>query len=221
MPQSYFTPEALVFLKQLKKNNRRPWFLKNKERYEQSVKEPCIRFISDFAVPLHDISPHLVADPKNSMFRIYRDIRFSHDKKPYKTHVGLHFGLRGRDGKTVHVPGYYLHLEPGDCGIYAGIWHPDTPSLHKIRTAIVSNPNQWKKATRGWDMYGESLSRPPHGFPKDHPLVEDLKRKDFMISTPLEDDDICSPKFKSNFNRNCRKMAPLVEFLAKALEMKW
>jgi len=221
MPQSYFSPEALTFLTQLKKNNRRPWFQKNKSRYDATIKEPCIRFISDFAIPLHDISPYLVADPRKSMFRIYRDIRFSHDKKPYKTHVGLQFGLRGPQGKDVHVPGYYLHMEPGDCGVYAGIWHPDNPTLLKIREAIVARPDEWKKVTRGFELVGDTLSRPPHGFPKDHPLIEDLKRKDFMITVPLEDDDICSARFMAQFTKACKKMAPLVEFVAKALDLKW
>ena len=220
MPQAHFSPDLFLFLSQLKKNNRRPWFLKNKSRYEVSIKEPCVRFVTDFAVPLQSISAHIASDPRTSMFRIYRDIRFSHDKKPYKTHVGLRFPVR-RGKEDVHVPGYYLHLEPGDCGVYAGIWHPDNPTLLKIREAIVARPEAWKKATRGWELIGDALSRPPRGFPCDHPLVEDLKHRDFMISAHFSEKDICSPKFMNEMAKACKKMSPLVEFLVRALEMKW
>ena len=220
MPQAHFSGDLFTFLTQLKKNNRRPWFLKNKPRYEAVVKEPCIGFVTDFAIPLHDISSYLISDPRSSMFRIYRDIRFSSDKKPYKTHVGLKFSLKSGP-QNVHVPGYYLHLEPGDCGVYAGIWHPDNPTLLKIRNAIVANPEAWSKATRGWELIGDALARPPRGFPADHPLIDDLKHKDFMITANFSEKDICSPKFMSEMVKACRKMSPLVEFLAKALALKW
>jgi uncharacterized protein (TIGR02453 family) len=220
MPPSYFSPDLFEFLVKLKRNNRREWFQKNKATYELLIKEPSIRFISDFAQHLHEISPHLVADPRNSMFRIYRDIRFSADKKPYKTHVALQFNHRG-NGKNVHAPGYYLHIEPGRCLMGAGSWHPDGPSLLKIREAIVARGDDWKKATKGWELAGESLSRPPRGFPNDHPLIEDLKRKDFLFVMDLSEKQICSPKFMGEFVSGCGKMAPLVAFLSKALSLKW
>ena len=220
MPPSYFSADLFDFLIKLKRNNRREWFQKNKATYESLIKEPCIRFISDFAQHLNEISPQLVADPRSSMFRIYRDIRFSPDKKPYKTHVGLQFNHRG-NGKNVHAPGFYFHLEPARCFMAAGSWHPDGPSLLKIREAIVARPAEWKKTTKGWEMVGESLSRPPRGFPCDHPLVEDLKRKDFLLLIDLNEKQICSPKFMSEFVRGCRKMAPMVEFLSRALALKW
>ena len=220
MPQSYFSSDLFEFLAKLKRNNRREWFQKRKPQYEQVIKEPCIRFISEFAQHLHEINPHLVADPRSSMFRIYRDIRFSADKKPYKTHVGLQFNHRG-GGKNVHAPGYYLHMEPGQSFVAAGVWHPDRASLLKIREAIVARPEEWKKATKGWELGGESLSRPPRGFPIDHPLVEDLKRKDFLLLIDLNEKQICSPKFMGEFVKGCREMAPMVEFLAKGMGMKW
>lgn len=220
MPQAYFSPEVFVFLKQLKRNNKREWFLRNKERYEQVIKEPCIRFISDLASDMEAISTHLACDPRSSMFRIYRDIRFSADKKPYKTHVGLQFSHRG-NGKDVHAPGYYLHFEPGQSFVCAGIWRPDTASMLKIREAIVARPQEWKKACRGGELVGDTLTRPPRGFAPDHPLIEDLKRKDFLVSTDLDEKAICNSRFRNDFVKTCRKMAPMVEFLAKALDMKW
>lgn len=219
--QSYFTSDVFDFLVRLKRNNRREWFLKNKARYETVIKEPCIRFVSDAAEPLQTISPYLRSDPKSSLFRIYRDVRFSNDKRPYKTHIGMQFS-HGSGGKDVHAPGYYLHLEPGGCFVCGGIWQADRIPLLKVREAIVSQPEAWKKAVRGLTLSDEDkLSRPPRGFPGDHPLMEDLKRKSFIALIDLDEKQICGSRFLSEFTKSTRKMAPLVEFLAKAMAMKW
>lgn len=143
-------------------------------------------FISDFAPRLRKISPHFVADPDprhGSMFRIHRDTRFSKDKSPYKTHASAHF--RHGVGKDVHGPGFYLHLEPKSVFIGVGIWHPPPPTLLKLRTHLVEAPGEWTKALKhkafeGYALRGESLKRPPKGFDKEHPLVADLCRKDFI-----------------------------------------
>jgi len=221
MPQPYFTPETFDFLVRLKRNNRREWFLKNKPRYEAVIKEPCIRFVCEAAEPLLQLSPYLRSDPKSSLFRIYRDIRFSSDKRPYKTHVGMQFS-HGGGGKDVHAPGYYLHLEPGGCFVCGGIWQPDRLALLRIREAIAAKPDSWKAAVRGLALSDEDkLSRPPRGFPGDHPLVEDLKRKSFIALIDLNEKQICGSGFMKEFAGSTRKMAPLVEFLAKAIGMKW
>jgi len=217
--QAYFTSDLFDFLTRLKRNNRREWFLKNKPRYEQLIKEPCIRFVCDAAEPLQSISPHLRSDPKSSMFRIYRDVRFSNDKRPYKTHIGMQFSAGAKD---VHAPGYYLHLEPGGCFVCGGIWQPERIPLLKIREAIVAKPDTWKKATRGLALSDEDkLSRPPRGFPCEHPLMDDLKRKSFIALIDLTEGQICGPRFMNDFAKATKKMAPVVEFLAKALEVKW
>ena len=219
--QSYFTPEVFEFLLKLKRNNRREWFLKNKTRYEQVIKEPSIRFVYDAAEPMHVISPHLRSDPKSSLFRIYRDIRFSSDKRPYKTHIGMQFGLSS-GSKDVHAPGYYLHFEPGGCFVCGGIWQPERIPLLRIREAIVARPEEWKQATRGLTLSDEDkLSRPPKGFPREHPLMEDLKRKSLIALIDLNEKQICGKKFMNDFTKSTQKMAPLVEFLAKAMGMKW
>jgi uncharacterized protein (TIGR02453 family) len=144
---SFFCPELFQFLRQLKRHNNREWFAKNKARYQQLVLEPALLFIGGFAPYLNKLSPHFVADPRptrGSLFRIYRDTRFSLDKHPFKTHVGIHFSHAS--GKDAHAPVFYLHLEPDNCFTAAGVWHPDNRVLTKIRTAIVNQPEQWSRA---------------------------------------------------------------------------
>jgi len=223
MSDTYFTPELLQFLKQLRRHNNRKWFQANKARYEEVVRNPCLRFIADLAEPLHGISPWLVADPhptRGSMFRIYRDTRFSADKRPYKLHVGMSFPHRGTKQK-VHLPGFYLHLEPEGCFAAAGCWHPDNPTLIRIRSAIVAQPEAWKKAVRGLELEGDALSRPPRGYPPDHPLIEDLKRKDFMASIGFTDKQVCGPRMMPEFIAACQKLSPLVGFLSQALGLSY
>lgn len=218
---SHFTPQLFVFLQRLRRNNRREWFLKHKAEYEQAVRDPCLRFIAGFAKPLYEISPHLLADARparGSLFRIYRDTRFATDKHPYKTHAGMHFSHPGKD---VHAPGFYLHLEPGTCFAAAGLWHPEATTLVKVRTAIVSRPNEWRAIRRKIDIEGDSLSRPPRGFPADHEFVEDLKRKDFLASVDFSEEQVCSPTFMADFTAACRKMVPLASFLSSALGLKF
>ena len=226
--KAYFKPAMFQFLGDLALNNYREWFQKNKTRYEKEVKEPLLEFIADFQEPLKSISPHYVSDPRpsgGSMFRIYRDTRFAKDKTPYKTHASAHF--RHEAAKDVHAPGFYLHMEPGNviCGV--GIWHPDGPTLKKIRDAIAHNPDVWKKVSTSkpfasrYEIWGESLSRPPKGFDADHPLIEDLKRKDFVGMAEFDVDDACSPAFMKAYTETCKASVPYMEFLTKAVGLPW
>src|SRR5215475_9583583 len=149
-----FDPEFFRFLAELAENNDRDWFAANKDRYEAEVLEPALAFIEDFGYRLTEISPHMRADPRRmggSLFRIYRDTRFSKDKTPYKTHTGMHF--RHVAAKDVHAPGYYLHLAPDSVFAGAGIWRPDTQTCNKIREAIVAKPRAWREATIGNDAF--------------------------------------------------------------------
>jgi uncharacterized protein (TIGR02453 family) len=217
-----FSPELFVFLKQLKRNNDREWFAKNKARYQQVVVEPAMMFIGGFAEGLAELSSHFVAEARTtrgSLFRIYRDTRFSSDKLPFKTHIGIHFSHES--GKDAHAPVFYFHIEPGGCFAAAGIWHPDNRALTKIRTAIVADSERWGKAVRKLELEGGSLVRPPKGFAPDHPFIEDLKRKDFVASVSLTDEQVCSPKLMKDFTAACRTMTPLVEFTTKALGLKF
>jgi len=206
----------------LRRNNNREWFQKNKERYERDVKEPFLDFISDAGPRLRKISPQLVADPRpsgGSLFRIYRDVRFSKDKSPYKTHAGAHFPL---GGKGVHGPGYYFHVEPGQCFVAGGMWMPEPPVLELIRKRIADRPAEWKSA-RGKPLdHGEdSLKRPPRGFDPDHPMIEDIKRKSFTSSQTLTNKQILGPDLMNTFIGACREIVPFMKFLASASGARW
>ncbi len=223
---SHFSARTFVFLRQLARNNDREWFQAHREAYDDEVREPALRFIQDFAPHLRGISPHFRADPRGSggsLFRIHRDTRFSKDKSPFKTHVGIQF--RHDRGRDAHTPGFYLHLEPGGCFAAAGIWHPDGTTLRKIREGLVENGQAWKnavggKAFRQWmTLEGERLSRPPRGFDPDHPLAEELKWKDFIAVANLTDDRVTEAGFLREFTRLCAVGAPLVGFLCGALDL--
>jgi uncharacterized protein (TIGR02453 family) len=221
---AHFSPELFQFLEELRENNNREWFQTNKDHYESAVRQPCLRFIADVAAHLHTISLYFVADPSptgGSLFRIHRDVRFSKDKSPYKTQVGMSFWhIEG--GKMVHVPGFYLHLEPDGCFAAAGVWHPDAATLKKIRAAIVQRPDAWRAVCRsGLKIEGGKLARPPKGYDADHPLIEDLKWKDYVTSISFSEVKVCRPGFISDFTAACRRMGPLVKFLTEALGLSW
>jgi uncharacterized protein (TIGR02453 family) len=222
--QPYFTPELFRFLAELTLNNERAWFEANKGRYRTAIQEPLLRFIADFAPELATISPHFVADPRpqgGSMFRIHRDVRFSADKSPYKTHAAAQF--RHRAARDVHAPGFYLHLEPGGCFVGVGIWHPDSPTLAALRAALVADPDGWRGAAgnrafcRAFALGGEALKRPPQGFDPAHPLIADIRRKDFVAIADLDEEQAMAPDLLARFTRLCRAAAPFMRFLAGAV----
>lgn len=228
MSKKHFTPALFRFFQDLKQNNDREWFQANKERYERDVREPMTQFVLDFGKPLAKISAAFVADPRpvgGSIFRIYRDTRFAKDKTPYKTAGGIHF--RHTRAKDAHTPGFYLHLEPGGVFAGSGIWRPDTKSQLAIRQAIVDEPDRWKRLQRAkafrdrFELAGDSLKRPPRGFDPEHPLIEDLKRKDFITVSSFTQRDVCSAGFLEDFAGSCRASAPFVRFLTEALDLEW
>ena len=140
MGQPYFNPKLFQFLEQLRRNNRRAWFLKHKPEFEEFARQPSLRFIADLQLRMREVSTWLVANPKpngGSLFRIYRDVRFSKDKKPYKTHIGMNF-RHASTSETVHCPCLYLHLEPQGCFLAGGIWQPEPRALARIRDAVVA-----------------------------------------------------------------------------------
>ena len=221
-----FTKKTFAFLRDLAENNNRDWFQANKVRYEEEVKGPALEFIQDFSSPLQRLSPHFRADPRasgGSLFRIHRDIRFSKDKSPYKTHTGIQFRHERR--KDAHAPGFYLHLEPKGCFIGLGIWHPDGKTLKKLREGLVEDSKGWNKAVsgsvfkKGLVLSGESLVRPPRGYDPEHPLIEDLKRKDFIAVAPLSMKQVIQPEFMRDFASYCRAGKPLMAFLCRALDL--
>ena len=223
MPAQFsgFPKELFTFIRQLKKNNNREWFHANKDRYREFVVAPMCDFIQAMAYRFDKMAIRFVADPRphgGSMFRIYRDTRFSKDKRPYKSHVACHF--RHEAGKDAHAPGFYVHLEPGSVFFGGGIWMPPNPVLEKIRNTIVENPNAWKRIIsnptfkkRFGGIEGDGLKRPPRGFDKDHPFIEDLKRKSFFVTQDVDPALAMTPKFITEVERAFKTASPLMKYL--------
>jgi uncharacterized protein (TIGR02453 family) len=219
------TPRTFTFLRDLTLHNDRPWFEANKDRYLREVRDPLLRFVATFAPRLGTLSRHMVADPRpvgGSLFRIYRDTRFSKDKTPYKTHAGMSF--RHVDGRDVHGPVFYLHLQPGMVFSAAGIWRPPPETLVRVRDAIVAHPERWRRVTLACplsDHEGDRLKRVPRGYAPEHPFAADLKRLSFTTATRFTQRDACAPDFLDRFERACRKATPLMEFLTRAVGLRW
>ena len=226
---AHIKPGLFTFLRDLARNNNRDWFQANKERYEAQVREPLLKFIADFGEILPEISPHYLADARKvggSLFRIHRDVRFAKDKSPYKTAAGIHF--RHERARDVHAPGYYLHLEPGEIFMGVGIWHPDREALAMIRDAVAADDGaDWLRAISNPDFQttfaldGDSLKRPPRGYDPDHPMIEDLRRTDFIGVTDLTQKQVCAADFLDSFHQYCRKSASFMQFLTRALGLPW
>lgn len=223
--QALFDASLFRFLKDLKAHNDRAWFTENKARYEFEARDPLLRFIGALSGPLSGVSRHFIADPRpsgGSMFRIYRDTRFAKDKSPYKTHLAAHFPHRSVSAGGVHGPGFYLHLEPGGSFAGGGLWHPDPDSLFKVRQAIVAKPTVWKTLRKsGLEIEGEALKRVPQGFDAAHPCAEDLKLKDFYITSSFTDAQVLTPDFVDLVIEAYRTASPLVRFLCKSLDLAW
>jgi uncharacterized protein (TIGR02453 family) len=218
-----FTPGLFKFLRELKANNEREWFNANKARYEDELKEPALAFIEDMGYRLPEVAPQLMAD-KRSLFRIYRDTRFSKDKTPYKTHLGIYF--RHADHADADTGGVYVHLEPGHVFLGAGIWHPGSPALKRLRDAIVRRPDEWTGALAAvapaWELSdGERLKRPPAGYSADHPLIEDLKRKSFAVLSPLSQKDATGRGFLDECESRIRAVRPFMDFICDALGVRY
>jgi uncharacterized protein (TIGR02453 family) len=219
------TPGLFDFFRELARHNDRQWFEANRDRFLRDVRDPLLAFVAGFAPRLGRISAHMVADPRpvgGSVFRIHRDIRFSRDKTPYKTHAGLSF--RHRQHRDVHGPIFYLHLQPGMVFAAAGIWKPPPETLEQIRQAIVAHPASWRRATRTCplgDHAGGRLKRTPRGYDPAHPLAADLARLSFTTHTGFTERQACAPDFLDRFARACRDAAPLMQFLSSAVGLGW
>lgn len=214
------------FFEDLSQNNERAWFNENKARYHESVVNPISEFIVYMAPRLEAISPHYIANPKphgGSMFRIYRDTRFSRDKTPYKTHAGVQF--RHKAGKDAHAPGFYVHLAPEGVFFGGGVWLPPNPVLNRIRDYIVDNANAWgrirnsKKVLGSGGIRGDSLKRPPRGFDAEHPHIEDLKKKSFYVATEVSAAASLGPDFADQVTDGFKLAAPMMHFITDALEL--
>lgn len=219
-----FPPDFLRFFRELARNNDRAWFQDNKDRYRRSVVEPMLAFITAMQAPLARISPHYLAIPKahgGSLFRIYRDTRFSKDKTPYKTHAAAQF--RHSAGRDAHAPGFYVHFGPDGLFFGGGIWQPPSPQLKAIREFIVDNPSAWRKLRKAkalrdrGGLRGDQLKRPPRGFDPAHEHVDDLRHKSFYVMEEAKPALLRDPALPKRVTAAFRAAAPLNHFICDAL----
>jgi len=222
-PFDGFPREGIGFLKRLKRNNNRPWFEKHKQEYESSIKLPMQSLIASLHPHFQRFAPEFDINPKRSLFRIYRDVRFSKDKTPYKTHAAAHFVLRGKP-KGVEGSGYYLHIEPGEVFIGGGIYMPDNDQLKKIRSAIADHSDQFLSIVRlpkfkkiFGKLEGEKLQRVPKGYDPDHPMAEWLKHKQFFVWIEWPESKCLKDKFVAEVAEVYKAATPLVRFLNEAM----
>ena len=231
-PFTGFKPDAIQFLVDLAENNSREWFQPRKGEYERLLKEPlealCIALEVEFRardIPLH-------ADPVRSPFRIYRDVRFSKDKRPYKTAVAASFGWAGEGvdaaagrshTENVHASGGYFHLQPGEIYVGGGVWHPDTPWLNAFRRRIAADFDAFRSIVEAPSFVeafgsvsddGESLKRVPSGFPADHPAADVLRKKNVTFGRRLSDDEALSPTLPATLADAFAAGTPLMRYLA-------
>lgn len=223
-----FNPETIRFLEQLAANNNRDWFTEHKKRYEEEVLDVALRFIQSMQEPLREIAPRFVAMPTRiggSLMRVYRDTRFSKNKTPYKTNIGIQF--RHEQARDVHSPGYYVHVDPDQVFVGVGMWRPDSEPLRGIRERIAAKPAEWKRVMgdrsfkRQFNLGGESLLRPPRGFDKDHECIDDIRRKSFIAVRELDVKDCLNPQFQRTVESSFKTAEPFMRFLCKAVGVRF
>jgi uncharacterized protein (TIGR02453 family) len=226
MGQRYFTSALFKFLSELTENNNKQWWEENKDRYVEVVREPALRFIADFGEVLGSFAPHFTADARTqggSLMRPYRDVRFSKDKTPYKTNVGIQF--RHESGKDVHAPGFYLHLEPSESFAGVGLWSPETKTAHQIRQKINDDPQGWEKAahsksfSKDWTLSHpeEALQRVPKLYDQDHPFADDIRLKSFIAGNRLTQKAVTSETFLKDLAGQLRNTVDFNRFLFEAI----
>lgn len=213
-----FTAETLRFLRALKRNNRREWFNAHRDDYETYVRQPMTAIVDRLAVDLRAFAPELVASPKVSMYRIYRDTRFSDNKTPYKTHVAAVFPTRGllkHEGA-----GVYFHISPEGVWIGGGMYSPQPPQLFAVREHIAGHLRQLRAIVESpgfrkhlGTLEGEKLKRVPRGFPNDHPAAEYLKFRQFLAGADFPPLLATAPAFYKTLLTVFRQVTPLTRFL--------
>jgi uncharacterized protein (TIGR02453 family) len=229
---SGFRPAALTFLRALRRNNRREWFEANRATYERELKAPLKALVEELDVRFAELAPEFEGDPKSSLFRIHRDIRFSKDKSPYKSHAACWIFHRapGRGvGQTVDGgAGFYFHLEPGASLVAGGLWMPPSPKLQLVRDAIVDDVESWEDVVLAKpfvkrfgglndDEPGVLLKRLPRGYAPGHPAERWLRFKSFTVSRALSDEEALDPKVAVRAMQDYTVMLPMARWLNKAL----
>lgn len=214
---------TLLFLKELKKNNNREWFSENKYKFEEAKKDVVdfttliLKKVSTFDTSLSNV------DPAKCVMRIYRDVRFSKDKSPYKLNFGIPFSRRE---KNIQGPGYYLHIQPGESFVGGGYWATPPEHLKMIRQEIDYNTNEFLKIVTSKEFVKtfktlsdeDKLKTTPKDYAKDHPAIEYLKLKSFVCFTPLSDEELVSDKAVNKIVHACKMLKPLNDFLYRAIE---
>jgi uncharacterized protein (TIGR02453 family) len=217
-----FPPDTVRFLRALKRNNRRDWFQPRKAEYEATVRAPMIAVIERLAIDFRAFAPELVASPKASMYRVYRDTRFSANKTPYKTHIAGIFPWRGLPKHE--GAGVYFHVAPDEVWIGGGMYAPQPRQLYAVRAHIAANVRRMRriidapafKKTFG-SLEGEKLQRMPRGFPGDHEAADLLKHRQFMAGLELPSSFASDPAFYRRVVTVFRQVVPLVRFLNEPL----
>jgi len=225
-----FSRGALTFLRQLKRNNKREWFLANRETFDNEVLGPLKLLVEEADVRFGHFAPEFVGDPKRSIFRIYRDVRFSKDKSPYKTHAASWFKHRNSSqgvGSEAHGAGagFYFHLEPGGSLVAGGIWMPPRPTLNQLRDSIAAKPADFAKSMsatgfkrRLGKLSEESmLTRLPRGFAPGHPAEQWLRYQSFTVHAMLSDDEVLDRRLVDRVEKDFKTMLPFVRWLNNSL----
>ena len=228
-----FTSATLTFFRGLARHNAKPWFETHRADYEQEVVVPMRALIEEMDVRLARFAPEITGHPKRSMFRIYRDVRFSKDKSPYKTNAGCWFWHRDADPRVGDSAegggaGFYFHLQPGSSFTGAGIWMPPRPLLGKLRDAIAEDPRGFELVVKNPSFvrrFGglddeHTLKRMPRGFAETHPAARWLKFQSFISGRDLSDKKVTSPRLAAVLQEDFSKLLPLVRWLNGALGLK-
>jgi uncharacterized protein (TIGR02453 family) len=217
-----FTPATLTFLRGLKRNNDRAWFAERKDRYERDVHQPMIAFVERVAVDLRRIAPDLVASSRASLYRIYRDTRFSGDKSPFKTQVGAIFPHR--DLPKHQGAGLYVEIGPAQVMIAGGIYMPQSSDLQALREHVAANHARFRALVESpvflrtaGPVSGDSLRRVPRGYPADHPAAEYLKLRQFLFGRSYPAAFAVDRRFFREVLQLFEKMAPVIHFLNQPL----
>ena len=226
---TYFSDASFKFLRGLARNNDKAWFAAHKAQYEEHVRQPFLRLLTDLQPELATVSPHFRSDPKTvggSLFRIYRDARFSNDKSPYKSWQGAR--LYHERSKQVPAPSFYIHLQPGECFVGAGLWHPEPDTQRRVRQFIFDNPGSWKKAAydakfrKRFDFEeSEKLVRAPRGFPADFDFIDDLRHRNFVFWRSIDDATMSGPKLRQVIAGDLATLGPFVDYLCAALDLEF
>ncbi|MEM9644478.1 MAG: DUF2461 domain-containing protein [Planctomycetota bacterium] len=226
--QSPISNRLFAFIEELQDNNDRDWFASNKARYEEDVQRPTLELIEQLSKPMARSAPMLRVVAKKtggSLMRIYRDTRFSKDKTPYKTNVGI--SMRHDANQDIHAPGMYLHLATDECFLGAGCWRPERRSLAAIRAAIDADSKSWIRARNNktlnkfFQLAGESLKTSPRDYAKDHPMIEDLRRIDFIGVSPLTKKQLMSADAIDHVMERVKAAKPLMRFLCDAVHVPY